>query len=88
MQSKTQTAFLLDLVIEQKLDISQYREALPAVVHHNFVVQCKEKCHKGNASCSLHLVEEIIKWENGDQHGSLEATLNEKFHITGNYRQG
>lgn len=86
MQSKTQAAQLLDTVIEQKLDLSEYKEKLPFILHSNFVIQCKDGCHKMNIASAGHLVDEIIKWENGDQHGSLEATLIQKFHITGNYR--
>jgi hypothetical protein len=88
MQSKTQAAQLLDLVIEQSLDLSEYKEKLPALISQNFMVQRKVDCHKSNDVNAGYLVDEIIKWENGDQHGSLEATLIEKFHITGNYRRG
>lgn len=81
--SNSQTKQLLDTVIEQQLDLSEYKEKLPTILHSNFVIQCKEGCHKINIASAGHLVDEIIKWENGTQYDSLEATLNQKFNITG-----
>jgi len=76
------TKALLDMVIELKFDLSEYREKLPKRVQQNFFVQCRGGCHSENQDCVKHLVEEIIDWENGKQYASLEATLNAKFKIT------
>jgi hypothetical protein len=76
------TTKLLDMIIELRLDLSEYREKLPKWIWQNFFIQCREKCHKENQDCAAHLVDEIIEWENGKQYGSLEAMLNKKFKIT------
>jgi hypothetical protein len=82
MKNKTQAAFLLDLVIEQNLELSEYKVKLPELIRAKFDVSCRHFCHVTKEASAVHLVGEIINWENGHQLDSLEATLIEKFRIT------
>lgn len=79
---RSDTAKLLDMVIELNLDISEYKEKLPKWVWQNFYVQCRDGCHAENQDCADHLVDVIVEWEYGKQFASLEKTINEKFTVT------
>lgn len=77
----TDTQRLLEMIIELKLDLSEYKEKLPKWIWQNFFVRCKDGCHTENQDCAAHLVDVIVEWEHGRQFASLEKTINQRFKI-------
>lgn len=81
MAKQSATALLIDLIIEQELDLSEYGERLPAIIAERFRCLKKVEGHTGTVDSPPELVERVIRWENGEQDCSLEMTLIREFHV-------
>ena len=74
-KSKRDTQALLKLIIDQKLDLSEYH-ALAPLIKGNFMIYKEGRGLENFTDC---LIDAIIKWEQGQQTSSLEKLINENF---------
>lgn len=75
---RTPTQNLLDFIIDQKLELSQYDLVLTPRIKEKFTVTSKST----GRIATRGMVQVIINWEEGNQKASLEETLNEIYIIT------
>lgn len=69
---------LIGFIIDQKLDLSEYREKLPARIKEKFIV--KHVCNP-TATPVEDMVLSLYYWEDGDKSSSLEERLNSQYTI-------
>lgn len=74
----TTTQRLIGFIIDQKLDLNEYREKLPGLIKEKFIV--KHVCNP-TATPIEDLVLTIFYWEDGDKTSSLEERINKQYTI-------
>lgn len=79
-ENQVATKELILLIIDQKLDLSEYEEKLPAIIKERFSVSCNDE--SGELMDIELLVYDIIEWENGNQKESLEKMIYCNYELT------
>lgn len=69
--NKKDTERLLDFIIKQELDLKDYQRLQP-MINEKFMI-CKTG--KGIQNFTNELIDDIIDWENGNQHSSLQHLI-------------
>lgn len=72
------TQQLIGLIIDQKLELDQYKIILPPLIQKHFSVISHQGIREQRVG---DLVEDIIFWERGHQTTTLEGMINEKYKI-------
>lgn len=74
----TPTQRLIGFIIDQKLDLNEYRDKLPARIKEKFIVK---HSYDPTPTPVEDLVLTIYYWEDGDKTSSLEERINKQYTI-------
>ncbi len=80
MSNNKRVKQVIDFIIKQELDLSEYDKLKPLIKQNFFV----GKKGMGIESFSDELIDCVIDWEKGNQNSSLEKLLSDNFVIVKN----